>query len=220
MDAQPGLTRSAMLAWAAEYSRHFTGSSRALVRLRPRICPFERLVAAVPGSSRVLDIGCGNGLFLYFLYRADRLGAASGVDANRHVIDAATIALQGAGVPGVSVQASATPDDWPTAKYDVVAMIDVMHHVPRAQRDRLLAAACERVKPGGMLLYKDMASHPRWAAALNALHDLVVAREMITYADPHRVEQVAAACGLRLEHAQDVRIAWYAHEIRRFRRPT
>ena len=29
------------------------------------------------------------------------------------------------------------------------------------------------MKPGGLLIYKDMASRPRWAAALNALHDLI-----------------------------------------------
>jgi 2-polyprenyl-3-methyl-5-hydroxy-6-metoxy-1,4-benzoquinol methylase len=207
-----------MLAWAAEYSLRFAAPKRAIVRLRPRICPFERLVHAVPQRSSVLDIGCGNGLFLYLLWRAGRLGEAIGVDANRHAIDSASRALQAAGVSRATLFASATPDGWPTAKYDVVTMIDVMHHVPPSQQDRVLAAACERVKPGGLLIYKDMASRPRWAAALNALHDLIVAREVIRYVDPRHVEQVAASSGLRLERSEDVRIAWYAHEIRGFHR--
>lgn len=37
--------------------------ARTLAAWRPYICPFEVLVRAVPMGSRVLDVGCGSGLF-------------------------------------------------------------------------------------------------------------------------------------------------------------
>src|SRR5207248_9108150 len=58
-----------------------------------------------------------------------------------------------------------TPDDpWPDGEFDLVSIIDVMHHVPIAARPSFMRKAASRVRPGGTLLYKDMCDSPRWRA--------------------------------------------------------
>lgn len=209
---------STTLAWAGEYSRAFRGLPRFLTAHRPRICPFERLVDAVPAQSSVLDIGCGNGLLLYLLARAGRLREGIGVDIRQDAIDAGNAALRGFGVDQASLRVAGEPAGWPRQAFDAVAMIDVMHHVPPERQRETLAAACAMVRPSGLLVYKDMARSPAWAAWANRAHDLLLARQWIHYLPIAEVESVAAGSKLRLAHGESVRLGWYAHELRVFRR--
>jgi hypothetical protein len=48
--------------------------------LRPLICPFDELLDLVPIGARMLDAGCGAGLFLGLLADAGRLGEGYGFD--------------------------------------------------------------------------------------------------------------------------------------------
>jgi 2-polyprenyl-3-methyl-5-hydroxy-6-metoxy-1,4-benzoquinol methylase len=207
-----------MLAWAGEYSRAFLGLPRFLTAHRPRICPFERLVDAVPAQSSVLDIGCGNGLLLYLLARAGRLREGIGVDIRRDAIDAGNAALRGFGVDHASLRVAGEPASWPRQAFDVVAMIDVMHHVPPERQRETLAAACAMVRPSGLLVYKDMARSPAWAAWANRAHDLLLARQWINYLPIAEVESGAVGSNMRLVRGDSVRLGWYAHELRIFRR--
>lgn len=208
-----------MLARAREYSTAFRGSMRALTALRPRICPFERLVEAVPERSKVLDIGCGTGLFLYLLLRAGRLEEGHGVDPNREAVNAGNGALRAFGFEQISLGKADGPNEWPQRRFDVVSMIDVVHHLPRDRQRALLTAACAAVRPGGLLIYKDMGSTPLWAAWANRLHDLVLAGQWIHYLPIVEVESGAIASGLQVVHRDAIRRGWYAHELRLLRRP-
>ena len=67
--------------------------------------------------------------------------------------------------------------DWPSGPFDIVSVIDVMHHVPTIAQRTVIERAASRLKPGGLLVYKDMVERPRWRAWKNRLHDLVLARQ-------------------------------------------
>ncbi len=70
-------------------------------------------------------------------------------------------------------------DAWPEGEFDVVCMIDVLHHVDPASQLHVLTLAASRVRRGGILLYKDMAMEPRWCAWWNQAHDLILARQWV-----------------------------------------
>jgi len=209
---------STMIAWAGEYSRAFRGLPRFVTAHRPRICPFERVVDAVPAQSSVLDIGCGNGLLLYLLARAGRLREGVGVDIRQDAIDTGNAALRGFGIDQASLRAAGEPANWPRQTFDTVAMIDVMHHVPQERQRATLAAACAMVRSSGLLVYKDMARSPAWAAWANRAHDLLLAREWIHYLPIAEVDAAAAGSKMRLVRSESTLLGWYAHELRVFRR--
>ena len=194
---------------------------RALQRYRPYICPFETLIPEVPKGASVLDIGCGGGLFLGLVDAAGLKPAGTGFDVSPLAIRLAQGMAAKAGKAGARLdfQRLDADEPWPDGQYDVIAMIDVIHHVPPAAQEAVIRRASAKVKPGGVFLYKDMVKRPLWRAAANRLHDLVLARQWIHYVPVEAVERWAAAEGLTLERSALINRWWYGHELRVFRRP-
>ena len=110
-------------------------------------------------------------------------------------------------------------EPWPSGLFRVVSMIDVLHHVDRSQQKALFQKVAERVKPGGLFLYKDMANGPFLPAAMNRLHDLVLARQWISYVPIAEADRWAEEMGLVREHAEEISRLWYRHELRLYRKP-
>jgi cyclopropane fatty-acyl-phospholipid synthase-like methyltransferase len=106
---------------------------------------------------------------------------------------------------------------WPAEQFDVVFLIDVMHHVPPEAQRSFLDRVISKVKSTGVLVYKDMCRRPWWRAQANRLHDLVIARESINYAPVATVENWAAAQGMRVIAREDLNRLWYGHELRAMR---
>ena len=109
--------------------------------------------------------------------------------------------------------------DWPETTFDMVSLIDVMHHVRLDLRRPILDAAIARVKPGGILLYKDMCRRPRWRALLNWCQDLVVSRQWIRYIPISQVEDVARSAELVELRSETIYRLGFGHELRVYRRP-
>lgn len=198
------------------------GFRARLQEWRPAICPIEEVLLHVPPHSRVLDVGCGAGLVLGVLASLRPLTAGVGIDADAAAIGRARRMaerltarnddLQG-DQPPLEFALSENIADWPAGPFDVVLLVDVLHHVsPSAQRT-FLEAVFARVRPGGRFIYKDMASRPLLYAIANRLHDLVLAREHIHYVEPSVVQAVAESHGCRLVHRRHVRQWWYAHDL-------
>ncbi len=188
---------------------------------RPYICPFHLLVDYVPRGASVLDVGCGAGLFILLIARLGRIRSAVGFDADHVAIhaaqDAATKLFDRA---PIHFEQRSAHDRWPEGQFDVVSIIDVMHHVPPEKQPDLIAAAAEHLNEGGLLVYKDMASRPLWRAWANRLHDLASVQEWIHYAELDDVINWARDAGLRLDHREAASMLWYRHEWCLFRRTT
>ena len=194
---------------------------RALQKYRPYICPFEALIEEVPEGASVLDIGCGGGLFLGLVDAAGLKPEGTGFDVSRPAIDLAQRMAAAARPSGARLDFRRLDADapWPDGDFDVVAMIDVIQHVPPSEQEAVIRRACRKVRPGGLFLYKDMVEKPWWRAAANRLHDLVLARQWIHYLPVKEVERWAEDEGLVLDRSELINRWWYGHELRVFRKP-
>ena len=198
------------------------GSSlgRRLQHWRPYICPFEDLVEFVPRGARVLDISCGSGLFLALLATFRGVTKGIGFDANPDAISlAGAMANRLPEGTAIEFRHQKIEDPWPDGKFDLVSIIDVMHHVAPAHRRSLIRLAAARVMPGGILLYKDMAERPLWQATANRLHDLVIARDWIHYAPIAHIADWLGEEGFTETHARRIDRFWYGHELTVFAKP-
>jgi 2-polyprenyl-3-methyl-5-hydroxy-6-metoxy-1,4-benzoquinol methylase len=193
---------------------------RTLQTHRPRICPFEVLISAVPEGASVLDAGCGSGLFLGLLARAGRITKGFGFDASAVTIVFANQMKarhpQGALLDFVHHDAG---QPWPEGDFDVVSVIDLLHHVPRPQQKAVIHEAAKRVKPGGILLYKDMVTHPRWLAWVAVLHDLIFARQWVSIRPYPSIKSWIVAAGLVERQHTRITMYWYGHEMGVFVKP-
>jgi 2-polyprenyl-3-methyl-5-hydroxy-6-metoxy-1,4-benzoquinol methylase len=124
-----------------------------------------------------------------------------------------------AGDTGLRFQQLSAVDPWPQGEFTVVALIDVMHHVPVASQRDVFRKAARIIRPGARLVYKDMALRPRWRAWANTLHDLILARQWVHYVPMAAIQEWAAAEGLVLVRSYSVNRLWYGHEFAVFVRP-
>jgi 2-polyprenyl-3-methyl-5-hydroxy-6-metoxy-1,4-benzoquinol methylase len=193
-----------------------------MMGLRPYICPFDRLLELVPDGASVLDIGCGCGLFLGLLAAAGKPLRGFGVDVSAEAIPTAQTMARRLRETHDSVDLTFSriaPDDpWPNGPFDVVSLIDVIHHIPRARQRAIFASAASTVRPGGLLLFKDIGPKPFWRACMNRLHDLLVAREWIHLVAADTVASWGRQEGLELIRRERINRLWYGHDLLLFRR--
>jgi SAM-dependent methyltransferase len=104
-----------------------------------------------PGS-RVLDIGCGQGLLAALLLAADHGCRVRGIELLPAEAQRARVAL---GDAAEIVCGDMRHEDFGAAgEADAAVLLDVLHYVDYAEQDRLLERLRTALKPGGLLLLR------------------------------------------------------------------
>jgi 2-polyprenyl-3-methyl-5-hydroxy-6-metoxy-1,4-benzoquinol methylase len=189
------------------------GAIKYKQRLRPYICPFHVLVDHIPCNATLLDVGCGAGLFISLLAHLGRVQYAVGFDADRSAISAAQdISRTLSNSSRIRFEHRNAYEGWPEGLFDVVCLIDVMHHVSPDKQAGIIATAAKHLAEGGILLYKDMACRPLWRVWANRVHDLLSAGDWIHYAKMDDVIQWARLEGLNPVERGAMNMLWYGHE--------
>ncbi|HLI43482.1 MAG TPA: class I SAM-dependent methyltransferase [Acidimicrobiales bacterium] len=116
------------------YWNHNTHYHHALLRLLPT------------GCDRAVDVGCGDGLFAQRLAAVVRTVVA--LDADPAEVRKAEARREGEGNL-VVVQADAMLMPFPSASFDVVSSLAVIHHLPM---ERALTEMTRILRPGGRLV--------------------------------------------------------------------
>ena len=182
---------------------------RVLMTLRPLICPLEVVADAVPGGARVLDVGCGAGLLLHWLALRKALAEGTGFDTSPRAVAAATACV--AADEPLRFECLAPDSPWPAGPFDVVTVVDVLHHVPPDRQRAFIG----RLRQTGArcVVVKDVDRRPRWKAWANALHDLLMTRRRVY---PRAMAEVAAWLsedGFRVTRAERLDRLCYAHYL-------
>ncbi|GAA3227452.1 class I SAM-dependent methyltransferase [Actinocorallia longicatena] len=218
----PGLAvdRRSLMTDAWDLYAHASLPLRVKQRLRPAGSGMELIFPHVPVGARVLDIGCGSGLLLGLLAKQDRQITGVGFDPSKGAIGLAQEMAGHAVETGstLSFERRDSREEWPQGAFDVVTMVDVIHHIPVAAQREVFDKACQAVRPGGVFVYKDMGLEPFWRATACRLHDVVIARDWIHPIPVATVEAWAAEHGLVVESGELALRALYVNEIRVFRK--
>jgi 2-polyprenyl-3-methyl-5-hydroxy-6-metoxy-1,4-benzoquinol methylase len=127
-------------------------------------CPFLRTLHHVAPGARVLDVGAGHGVLAVLALAA----GASGVTAVEPDLRKALPSFRGDRVRFVAGYAEAL-----AGTFDLVTLYDVLYRVPLTERDRLLVALRERLRPGGLLLIKEIDPGRRVKFAWNRAQEFV-----------------------------------------------
>lgn len=194
----------------------YAGAAGAKVRLmatyRSHICPLHEVIREVPEQSAVLDVGCGHGLLLNLLARLGRIRLGHGFDVAAPAVSVARSVAELNGFSSVlGFEHRCIEQGIPSLGYEVVTVIDVLHHVPDQHKASFVDSLCRVVPVGGRLIIKDMVVKPFWRATANRVHDLVMARQWVEHIDPDRMEALAARSGMRVIRRDRFDTWWYGH---------
>ena len=116
----------------------------------------------LPASGKVLDIGCGFGLFsLYYARQYPQLDL-SGLDLSPRRIAMAQAAADRLTVSNVRYAVRDAGDLKLDEQYQCIYLLDLIHHLPVPAVRPLLERLHAALAPGGRLLIKEVDTRPRY----------------------------------------------------------
>jgi SAM-dependent methyltransferase len=198
-------------------------SVRAFVAARYVVAPMGPLAAEFRGlSGTVLSLGSGLSMIERYIAELEPQVSFEGVDLDPAKVE--LIARTRHLSPRVSLrQGDATrlgSDDG--RLYDAVLVCDAIHHFSADVHREVAASVASVVRPGGVVIVKDLDRRPAWKYHWNRIHDrLVAGPEPIHCRPPAEMAGLLEDAGLQVERAAriDHALTPYAHYLIRARRP-
>ncbi|WP_243041578.1 class I SAM-dependent methyltransferase [Dyella sedimenti] len=134
----------------------------------PAYAAVAELVAARPLP--LLDIGCGMGLLGQYLHVRGVLRGYLGLDNDPRKIEAGQRALRHAGLERVlRLRLADGHAEHPLRGH--VALLDVLHYLPRDCQQTLLANAIAHLAPGGRVIVRTMLRERSWRYQLTRVSE-------------------------------------------------
>lgn len=160
--------------------------------------PFlEEIGQYLPREGRVLDLGCGFGLFSLYFAMKEPGRQMTGVELNSRRVDCARGSARTLGLTNARYEVNDVLDWKGTGSFDAIYLLDLIHHLPQAEVKPFMAKVRALLRPGGTLLVKDVSDRPfykRWFTLwLDRL--MVGMNEPIRYWPPQELSELLNTLG-------------------------
>lgn len=131
------------------------------------------LTELAPIGARLLELGCGSGLFTTMLAAAEHFGSICATDGAEAMLKIVRSQMATFPASAVFETLDFTRSDWadqyPTASFDAVTSSMALHHA--ADKQQLFSQVYEALNPGGVFVFADH------MAGSSALTDRLIDRE-------------------------------------------
>lgn len=208
------LTSKQLINFLTQLTPNASFVDRLKIKYRPLVCPFPLLLNQIEDNDVVADIGCGSGQFLLLAAQFKRPSKLIGFEIHQRLIDQAQqlFGTHSKGVPSHLAVFDGTSIPDVIGQADKVFLIDVLHHVPRADQDRFVATIYSSMKPGARLLIKDInAANP--LVLMNKLHDWVFAGEIGAERKPRDIQILLKSLGAEQLNFVTTTTLFYPHYL-------
>ncbi len=150
---------------------------RAFVRARHLLCPLSLIEGYVPARGRILDLGCGHGLFSAMMAIASPERSVTGIEPS--AVKMLTAAAVAGKLPNVQFRQGIV-DDVTEASLDGITILDVLYLLPVPEKLRILSRCRELLAPDGRLVLKTNDTHPAWKFRWAWLQEVAMTRIGLT----------------------------------------
>jgi 2-polyprenyl-3-methyl-5-hydroxy-6-metoxy-1,4-benzoquinol methylase len=181
--------------------------------LRPKLLSVMDLLLTDEG--RILDVGCGFGLFAAYFGQTHPPRRIVGVDPDARRIEMARGVAGKLGLRQHEFHVGDVRDAALQGPFDAAYVLDVMHHLPRDDQRRVLERLRSLLVPGGMLLVKDITTEPRAGLLFTeALDRLMVGwREPLAYRHHREWGDMLEDLGFKVRMVRVPDILPYPHVV-------
>lgn len=153
--------------------------------LRPKLLSVMDLL--LPDEGRILDIGCGFGLFAAYFAQTQPARRIVGVDPDVKRIEMARHVAKQIGLADNTFYAEDARTASLDGQYAGAYVLDVMHHIPEHEQVALLERLRDQLLPRGVLVIKDITTEPKFGLEFTRLLDrLMIGWEEPLYYRHHR----------------------------------
>jgi len=173
--------------------------------LRRRPCPFKIIEGFVPESGRILDLGCGFGLFSVALCLGSAARKVTGIDCEEKRIRAAKELARGRS----AYNCEFFPADIITCDYrgpyDCILLTDVLYQLSSEEKSAVARKCRDALSAGGSLIVKEMSDRPLWKLCLCRLQESFLARprrlnrKRIDLPAPDELREILGCSGFETE---------------------
>jgi SAM-dependent methyltransferase len=187
--------------------------------MRPKLLSVMDLL--LPDRGRILDLGCGFGLFAGYFGQTQPAREIVGIDLNPKRIAMAAAVAAGLGLLNYRFVVGDVRQLELPGPFAGCYVLDVMHHVPADTQRPILEKIYDLLSPGGVLVMKDITT----AAPLGVLFTEALDRLMVGFSEPlayrHHREwgELLTAIGFSVRIARVPDILPYPHVILAARKP-
>ena len=145
--------------------------ARWYIYLRWMLSHCNEMERYIPLESKVLDVGCGYGLFVNLVALKSDKRYVVGVDTSNKRISIAIATAKNRnniefiekGIEEIDVGA-----------YDIITFSDVLHHFSYDKQEEFLSNIYKQIKPGSVVMIKELDTQPFWKYLLSYTLDTVL----------------------------------------------
>lgn len=176
----------------------------------------------LPARGRVLDLGCGFGLFSLYYASTHPALTVEGFDLNPRRIEMARAAARRLGLGNVHYEvgdvleyrSGGRSGERGGERFDAAYMLDIVHHIPAEAVRPLLEQVAETLPEGGRLLVKDVDRQPaykRWFT--HALDRVMDPRTPVHYWGAEELQALLEDVGFEVHRHLMVDVLPYPHVL-------
>ena len=155
--------------------------TRTFLWLRNLMTPYSKMSAELPVKGRLLDWGCGHGLFTLALALDSPHREIIGIDHDSERVKLASQSLKD--LKAVQIETGSLLDPTPPSelnRYDGIALIDVMHYFKLGEQKQILEDGYSRLVNGGILIFREVNPEGGIVSSWNRLYERIATRSGFT----------------------------------------
>ncbi|NIM90306.1 MAG: methyltransferase domain-containing protein [Candidatus Aminicenantes bacterium] len=187
------------------------------IKIKLKICPFIRMESFFPNKGKIIDLGCGNGLFPNILKLRSNAREIIGFDLDEKKIRAAKKTEKDR--PGLEFRrGNIIEEDYPRG--DVFSLIDVLYLIPYKKQKIILRKCSSALSAGGILIIKEMDTKPLWKYLWNQVQETFAVKivgltlgERFYFRSRKEFQDILTDLGFKIKSVRLDTGYWYPHII-------
>ena len=181
--------------------------------LRPKLLSVMDLLLTDEG--RILDVGCGFGLFAAYFGQTQPNRHILGIDPDARRVNIARRVARELGLSNQSFLVGDVRRDLQEQRFDAAYVLDVMHHIPKEHQIRVLEQLRDALVPGGTLLIKDITTEPRYGLLFTEYLDRLMVgwNEPLAYRHHREWGSILRRLGFKVRMVRVPDILPYPHVV-------
>jgi 2-polyprenyl-3-methyl-5-hydroxy-6-metoxy-1,4-benzoquinol methylase len=187
------------------------------IRIKLKICPFIKMESFFPEKGKIIDLGCGNGLFSNILRVNSPDREITGIDLDEKKIKTAEKTQKDRS--GIEfTRGNIIEMEYPPG--DVFSLIDVLYLIPYEKQEIILRKCSSALDEGGVLIIKEMDTKPRWKYIWNQIQETVAVKifgltlgEKFYFRSRKEFLKILTDLGFKINPVRLDKGYWYPHII-------